>query len=366
MQGRNLLLAVASFALPFGVYIVTTSPTVPFGDSGELIVAACTLGVPHPPGFPLYTMLGKLFCLLPFGSAAWRVNLMSGFFGAATCFVLFYFLKRLGCYPLIALVSAWALAFSKLFWSQSVIAEVYTLHTFLLALLFLLALQLRNTSPPKPLWLFGLVLGLAFANHWTLMVLSLIPLLVLLWPFFKREGWFAPTAKIFLFFLVGLLPYIYLPLSSLSSPPIDWNHPRTLPNFLLHVLRWNTGEHRGDFMLSNTLKMTKVFWDEILVKDFTLLGPLLAILGLQMSWDRLRGVVWSLGLVWLLHSLVTLLWVRSPFTGYNAYSILVTFLPLSFAMACLIGIGLQSLYTRLFLPKEIPPQSSQNPLQNPV
>ena len=65
------------------VYLLTLCPTVYLGDSGELSAAAFCLGVPHGSGYPLYVLLGKVFCLLPFGSVGFRMNLM-----AAVCGVL--------------------------------------------------------------------------------------------------------------------------------------------------------------------------------------------------------------------------------------------------------------------------------------
>ena len=78
------------FFTNFFVYLKTLTPTVYVGDSGELIAAAASLGIPHPPGYPLFVYLGKLFCLIfPFGSIAFRLNLMSAFFAAAAALVYF-------------------------------------------------------------------------------------------------------------------------------------------------------------------------------------------------------------------------------------------------------------------------------------
>src|SRR5258707_11494421 len=74
-------LAVGVVALV--VYSRTLAPSVPTGDSGELITVAWVLGIAHPPGYPLFSMVGHLFTLLPFGSPAFRVNLMSALFAAA-------------------------------------------------------------------------------------------------------------------------------------------------------------------------------------------------------------------------------------------------------------------------------------------
>lgn len=73
-SGSELFFAAA---LPsYILYVRTLAPTVTSEDSGELITAAYTLGIAHPPGYPLWCILGKLFSLIPLGNVAWRVNLL--------------------------------------------------------------------------------------------------------------------------------------------------------------------------------------------------------------------------------------------------------------------------------------------------
>lgn len=89
------LLGLLVFLISFTVYLLTLCPTVYVGDSGELIAAAYTLGIPHPPGYPLFTILGKIFItLIPIGSIAYRVNLLSAFFASATVTMLYIFLNK--------------------------------------------------------------------------------------------------------------------------------------------------------------------------------------------------------------------------------------------------------------------------------
>ena len=109
----------------FGVYLYTLAPTVSGEDGGELVAAAYTLGIPHPTGYPIWTILGHLFTrIIPFGEIAWRVNLMSAFWAAATVGVLAYMLQRQSIRWFIACAAALSFAFSREFWEQSVIAEV--------------------------------------------------------------------------------------------------------------------------------------------------------------------------------------------------------------------------------------------------
>src|SRR5215218_730256 len=82
-----LVLIPVSLALL--LYLVTCSPTINFGDSGELTTVAWTLGIAYPPGYPLYTLLSSAFIHMPIGAPAWRLNLLSALF-AALAIGLFY------------------------------------------------------------------------------------------------------------------------------------------------------------------------------------------------------------------------------------------------------------------------------------
>jgi tetratricopeptide (TPR) repeat protein len=188
-------LAAAVAALISGaVYFWTAAPNVTLLDSGEFIVAAQHLGVPHPTGYPLWTLLAWLFQLLPLGNAAWEVNLFSGVCGAlATGLLAALFSSstrwmigdRLvpwrGLNTSAAITTALLFAFSFSMWSQGVIAEVYTLHALLVGL-FLTSLYVWLRKPGSVALLFVpfFLLALSFSNHQLSIVLSPLPLLAVL------------------------------------------------------------------------------------------------------------------------------------------------------------------------------------------
>lgn len=74
---KNFIGAALVFVVVMTVYLFTLAPTITNEDGPEFVTAVYVIGIPHPPGFPLYLLLGKLFSFIPFGSLAWRVNLMS-------------------------------------------------------------------------------------------------------------------------------------------------------------------------------------------------------------------------------------------------------------------------------------------------
>ena len=138
------------FALVLGVYIPTLFLGVPGGDSGELVAEACGLGVPHPPGYPLYTLLGHAFIkTVPLGTPAWRLNLMCSIFGGlAAVFIALSVESHLRGASMLhharlpgGAAAGVLYACSPLVWQYSVGSEVFALNNFFAALVVYLALQ---------------------------------------------------------------------------------------------------------------------------------------------------------------------------------------------------------------------------------
>ena len=113
----------------FALYAATAPRTVALEDDGLFILSSYFLGIEHPPGYPLFTLIGNLFTYLPFGSVAYRVHLASALFGALTCGVLGSARARSSRGACRRTSRAFALGLSPVFWSQAIIAEVYTLNT---------------------------------------------------------------------------------------------------------------------------------------------------------------------------------------------------------------------------------------------
>src|SRR5579864_4567686 len=120
--------AIVVTLLAGALYFLTAARDIVVGDSPELITAAATLGVAHPPGYPLFTMLGHLFTLLPFGSIPFRVNLLSVTCDAFTVGVVYLIGWRFTKSQLAAATAALLLAVTRIFWEWSLAAEVFPLN----------------------------------------------------------------------------------------------------------------------------------------------------------------------------------------------------------------------------------------------
>ena len=240
--GSGRWVAVVMAAVAFAVYLTTLAPGLTHenygADGGDLIAAARTLGVPHPPGYPTYTLLAWLFSHLPVGILAYRVNLLSAV-SAALAVALLYLTSQLLQPPdehpvWIPAATSLVFAFSPLLWSQAVITEVYALHTLFASLLLWLLVRWRTGARDPLIWLAAFTLGLGLGNHLTIIFVAPAAL-VLLWS--ERQRWFRVRVLLpaILAFILGLSIYVYLPLAAAQRPPVNWGNPQTWRGFLWTV-----------------------------------------------------------------------------------------------------------------------------------
>jgi hypothetical protein len=247
---RGTIVAAALAGLvPFGVYLATLSPTINGGDSGELVAVAHLLGVAHPPGYPLHALLGKLLTLVPIGTVAWRVNLLSALCDAGAAVLLFRTVVLLtGVLP-AGLLAAGAFAFAPLVWPYAITAEVFALNNlFTAGLLYWSARALREVAlggtPMRTLYLAAFWLALGFSNHHTLVFFGLPFGLFVLGLAGRRLLEPRVTGGLALAFALGFLPYVYLPLASARPAAVTWGDATTWSGFLTHFLRREYGTFR--------------------------------------------------------------------------------------------------------------------------
>jgi hypothetical protein len=276
-------LQLASALAFLGVYVPTLYPSVPGGDSGELIVAAHRLGVAHPPGYPLFTLLGKLFTLIPAGSVAWRVNLLTAVLGALAAAVLGRATWKLTRSFGAGLFAGGLFAFSPLIWRYAVQAEVFSLNNFFAAVLLLLLVSFAAHPKASTLGWFCFWLGLGLTNHHTLLfygipigawMLYRAPRAALGWPAILR----LPACG-----AIGLLPYVYLFVSPADHPATTWGNTSTLSGFSAHLLRRQYGTLQlGTMEAGGSLGERLLAWLAQLPGELLWFGPLLAALAVGL------------------------------------------------------------------------------------
>lgn len=223
------------------VYVPRLYPSVPGGDSGELIVAAARLEIAHPPGYPLYTLLAHVATWIPVGSAAWRVNLFSALCQAGAASLVAAAVRAASRSTTAALVAGLAFAFSPLVFTYAVGAEVFGLHDFLVAALVFATLRWRQRGGGIGLAIaIAGIVGLGLAHHHTIVFYGLPVLLWLLWC--ERDLRTVRTlATLAAALALGLAWYLYLPLAARTATTLSWGDPGTVGGFVDHLLRRDYG-----------------------------------------------------------------------------------------------------------------------------
>jgi len=322
-----------TFAAVWIGYYLTLAPELTLEDSGELATGSFYAGIPHPPGYPVWTIYTWLWTLLPFNNIAWRVGLGEATGGALAAGLLGLLVSRgssllmEGIEELKSMVGRWESAicmvagfvsggligFNGFMWSQSVIVEVYTFSV--LSLMGVLVTLLRWIHAPhqrRYLYWCAFWFGICFTNHQTLIVAAmgievavlagnmalgrdLFAVNTIIWAI----GWFASakgytkvfeenpsialiyhvvgisslvtalvgwwkTGKIFtewktalfmgLLWFPGALFYFYMPLTSMTNPPMNWGYPRTEEGFW-HAL------FRGQYDKTNPISDVRKLFD---------------------------------------------------------------------------------------------------------
>src|SRR5689334_5033006 len=174
---RDALSAAALALAALVLYQRTMVRAVLGGDPGDFQIAAVVLGVPHPPGYPLWVLLAHLaYRVIPVGDAAWRVNLTSPLYAALATGLVFAVNRRLGVRPVLAAGAAALVALAPAFWAEAIEPRAYALNALQVALALWLLLRWQAAAPPRRrVWLAacGLVAGSFLANHAT--SLTLLP-----------------------------------------------------------------------------------------------------------------------------------------------------------------------------------------------
>jgi hypothetical protein len=356
------------------VYILTLSPTVTFTDAGELATVAVTLGVAHPTGYPLFTILAHLWTLVPLPvTQIYKLNLFAAVCTSLSAIVFFKTTvlllgkfnrdvplpakpqqdkkKKSKATPLltepvrllIAAAVTLTYSFADTIWSQATAIEVYSLHLVMLnlAIYYFLRATLSDDEKrsEKYYLIWAAVLGLAFANHLTTVLLA--P--AMLFGYFRRNKFtpqaFRRIAVMAVPFLLGLSVYLYLPIRSGQNPLLDWGGvSRSLYYFFYHTSGkqfqvWMfTAGWNGDFGIKAQLGNFFMLWP----RQFAYIGFVPLGLGLWRMWRLNRDMFYFL--VLLIAGCVTYS------VNYSIHDIDSYFVLAFTASLMLVALGLQQLW----------------------
>lgn len=353
------LAGAALFLFTLLVYLRTLAPTVAFmfDDSLEFQLLAARMAIAHPTGYPLYSLLIKLATFLPLGDIAYRVNLVSAVSGALAVAFVYLAARELTARFMTAqnavgaalvrapaVIAALIFAFGETFWSQAVVAEVYTLQALLTAVMLWLVLRWGRawsgvsgadqaaTQRPSlvPIAFFA---GLMLTHH--RMSILLFPALALYVLVTEHSFLRRPRllGKMALAFALPLLLYLYLPLRGMVTSSLDGAYQNTPAGFF----NWILGSAYTVFLTQNPLNAQRdsAYYFALFVNEFTVLGLAAAVVGFVGLFLR----AWR---EWLLLALALAANLVFALT-YRVADIDVFFIPSFLLLVLFLAAGLSAL-----------------------
>lgn len=353
-RSRSLLIALFISLIALAIYGATLAQDVLPADSGEFQLVAAELGIAHPPGFTLYSLLAGLFARMTFlGSAATMVNFLSAITSAMTLGIIFLTVHELSGSILGGVVAAAALGTATTFWAQATTANIRSLTALFAALAFYAFIRYRNQnfrerdkSEPEEepssssdiipgyslIVLFLLAITFGITHHPSLIFISILLLaaLIVTSPDLLRQRRFWMAVAFCL--VLALLPLIYIPVRAAANARGSTDELATLSGFLRHVLALG---FRGDFFFFNEpaelWERLRVMLDiyEFQFGPALLVAMLVGFITLTVK-DRLVALL-LLGAI-LIHTLVSAV--------YRAPQTVEYLMPAYIPAAILLGFGI--------------------------
>jgi hypothetical protein len=293
--------ALASFLVPLAIYVASIAPDVGGWDTAELQTVPYIFGIAHPTGFPTFVFAGWFVShVIPFGTVAWRIGLVSAVAMAAAAYFVYALLVELDEKPVVGTLAALLFAFGEVTWTRGSRAEPHALELAFASLALWSLLRWRRTARSNALFGAAAGYGLALATHGVALLMA-PGLALLLFPRILETSRRAMAAAVTCLILPGLL-YLYLPLRSAylavhrvdsmsalgacgRAPFWDYAHPATLPA-LVHYMAAETNPSVGPafhemLQLDHYPGIIAQFLDQAL-REYGAIALLLAALGLVL------------------------------------------------------------------------------------
>jgi len=333
-----------AFAAPFALYLRTMAPTIYNLDSAELTTAAYTGGLVRATGYPLYLFIGRFWSHLPIGDVGFRMNLFSAFCGALTVALAERILRRLGVGGWARLGALGLLSVCQFFWAMALIAEVYALHTAILAGVILALLRWSERPTPGRLALATFLTGIGFGNHVATVLAAPGCIWYVLNAHPRKALELRSLALAAAGLAAGLAIYLYLPLVYWTRPEfnyVGWFNasgqfePVNLAT--LEGLWWLvSGKVFADVMMAYSapelIHEIGHFGAE-LVRAFMVIGIGPGLAGIVVSWRRDRALGGLLVLVFVISA--------GFYINYRVVDKDTMFLPAYLIWALWVAIGYQ-------------------------
>ncbi|MBN1933614.1 MAG: DUF2723 domain-containing protein [Anaerolineae bacterium] len=253
------------FAGALALYIATLAPTILPADSGEFQIVGPLLGVAHPPGYAMFTLLARLFSMIPLGEIAWRVNLIGAFTGALTVTIVNRAARRITYSPWAGLIAAAALGVSTTFWAQSTTINIRALTILFTALCIdQLAAFVQSDQGSEParraLRRFAISFGLGAAHHSSLLFFAPVFAITILWHDLGLLKRWREWTRYLLTFLAPFAFNLYIVIRAITGAPFGADNLVNAQRVLDHLTMRGFG---GDMFAY--LKLDHLLWERFLM-----------------------------------------------------------------------------------------------------
>lgn len=332
------------FSLTASIYAFTLCPTVEFIDSGELALACKYLGIAHPTGYPLYTVLGRLVAMIPWGDLVSKLNLLSllftalaaGFLALAIIELIPSRNKKTGWRTLVACCAASFAALSPVWWAQGTTNEVYSLNLLLLSVSIFSFLKYLETGEKAGRWLLfaGYIFGLSFTNHLSAVYLFPGFIIIIGLNLWKKRLITKTFIWLVFFTIFPLTLYLLLPIRAGFSPFLNWGGVTDSYFLYKHISGWQYriwmfGDSSFDVVAERLIYSAKLIF-----RQFGWFGLLAGFIGLFVMTAKKRLFSLFLGLIILLNLIYA--------SNYQIADIDAYYLPIILTISMLIAYGLFS------------------------
>lgn len=293
MVKRREYLAVLVLAVVLMTgYVLTASKTIGWVDSGVIATAAKTLGIPNPPGFPLYLLVGNLFTRIPWGSDIFRLQLLSMLSAVGICVLVWSYFRNW-----VGLLAALALGFSYGVWEQAINVESYTFTNLLLFLWLFFIIKKGKEIKGWRILLMGFLLGLSLGVNPVIAVLAPTGL----WWMYRNWGQVTKNKRYFIlgfvFLVMGFLAiYSYLPIRAAAKPFLNWGDPSNLERIRYHlfgkgldIYEPETNSINGFTGQPKVMLESLIHYLKLFLWQFTPVLVPLVLLGAWTMWKKNRG-----------------------------------------------------------------------------
>jgi hypothetical protein len=375
LNRTDYVLALAVCVAALAAYVRTLAPDVLYSDSAEFQTLAYTLGMTHSTGYPVYLLLARLLGFVPLGSLAWRVNLLSATSAAVTVSAVYLLARHVTRSRAGALLGSFALALSYTFWSQAIIAEVYTPGLAFLSVIVLLLWRWRGSATrwrsagsatrwrwrriqadignDRGLLVAALLAGTSLGVHASVPLIAPAAVIFVFWTLWSRRSPWSQWRRTLLVGCLGLvlgvsiflLTYLALDLNNppssfyqvaLQSSRSTWGLQATdLDSPMERLWATVTGVQWQDAMFPGgddfIWDALSIYVDRLLAHEFTLWMLLCAVLGLMVM-ERTAPQLFG----FVLTALITMLYFILHYEPPDKY---IFYLPTYIFIALAMGAG---------------------------